>query len=135
MSTMEAVTAYKRGTPLRSNSNQHKDDLAVIRRASRPMDRAERLITKRREEQIVSKVDAMLRDLQGRRKRYQYDQSAAMQLEHLTDVPFDPITQVPLWRELLSKTKGTTVDRDTFMSAAVSIFVQHDLYTPETMAG
>ncbi len=134
MSVMEAVSAYKRGTPLRANSKQHTEDLTVIRNASRPIEKADRLSAQRREEKIVSKIEAMLRELQGRRKRYRYDQNAATQIEKLWDGPLDPMTQVPLWVELLRKTKGKTVDHKTFIGTAIAILSQHKLYDPVSMA-
>ncbi len=130
MSHMEAVSTYKRGTPLRANSNQHKEDLEVIRNASRPLEKADRLVNQRSEDKLIAQVDAMLFDLQGRKKRYNYNQAAAQQLEHLCQSPLDPHTQVPLWLHLLQLTNGKTVDRETFMASAVAILRQHDLCDP-----
>ena len=128
MSLMEAAAAYKRGTPLRANSKAHQDDLATIRKASRPTIKAEQLIKHRTDAVLVAKVDAMLFALQGRRKRYRYDQAAVQQLEHIWSAPFDPQTQVPLWRELLRLTKDRPTDRDTFMNLAKDILRQHNLH-------
>lgn len=128
MSLMEAAAAYKRGTPLSANSKAHREDLATIRKASRPVIKAERLVTKRTDEQLVAKVDAMLRELRGRRKRHYYDQEAAQQLQHIWSGPFDPQTQVPLWRELLWRTKERPIDCETFMRFATDILRQHDLH-------
>lgn len=130
MSIMESVSTYRLGTPLRANSNQHKEDLDIIRNASRPIEKAERLVAQRHEDKLIAQVDAMLFDLQGRKKRYNYNQAAAQQLEHLTQSPLDPHTQVPLWLNLLRLTKGKTVDRETFMASAVAILRQYDLCDP-----
>lgn len=131
MSLMEAVAAYKRGTPLRANSKTHQADLETIRAASRPLDKAERLMKQRQEDQLIAQVDAMLFDLLGRKKRYSYDQSAAQQLEHVWPTPFDPVTQVPLWRELLRLTKDKPTDRATFMGFATNILRQSSLNDQE----
>ncbi|WP_425091092.1 hypothetical protein [Tropicimonas sp. S265A] len=128
MSTSEPVALYKSGTPLRANSKQHKEDLRTIRAATRKMETAERLVRKRRDDRFVARVDAMLFELHGRRKRYPYDQTAALQLAYLVDQPLDPITQVPLWRELVALTKHSRVDRATFLKFARNILCQHSLY-------
>ena len=127
MSLMEATTAYKRGTPLRANSNAYREDIKQIRKASRPVAKAERLVRNRIDAKLTAKVDAMLLDLQGRKKRYCYDQAAAHQLEHLCSGPLDPHTQMPLWRELLLLTKDRPTDRHTFMSSARNILGQFNL--------
>jgi len=131
---MAATAAYKRGTPLRANSKAHQEDLATIRKASRPAVKAEQLIKQRTDAELIAKVDAMLFDLQGRRKRYRYDQAAAQQLEHIWPSPFDPHTQMPLWRDLLWLTKKGPTDRDTFMGFAKAILCQFDLFNPNASA-
>lgn len=128
MTNMVAAAAYKRGTPLRANSKAYQEDLDTIRRASRPLVKAEQLVNHRIDAKLIAKVDAMLFDLQGRRKRYRYDQAAAQQLEHIWPTPFDPQTQVPLWRELLRLTKLRPIDRATFMNHATDILRQHSLH-------
>lgn len=128
MSLMEAAAAYKRGTPLRANSKAHQDDLATIRKASRPVIKAEQLIKHRTDAALVAKVDAMLLELRGRRKRHCYDQEAAQELEHIWPGPFDPLTQIPLWRELLWRTKERPIDRETFMGFAKDILRQHNFH-------
>ena len=130
MTIMEAVSTYQRGTPLRANSTDHLKDLDIIRNTSRPLDKAERLIAQRIKDKLIAQVDAMLFDLQGRKKRYKYNQAAAQQLEHLSHSPLDPTTQVPLWLHLLQLTKDKTVDRETFMASAEAILCQHDLCDP-----
>lgn len=130
MSLMEATAAYRTATPLRANSKAHQEDINTIRHASRPVETADRLVKRREREKILTQVDAMLFDLQGRRKRYSYNHAAAQQLEHLWPVPLDPLTQVPLWRDLLRITKERPVDRETFMGFAVSILRQFNLYEP-----
>lgn len=128
MTNMVAAAAYKRGTPLRANSKAHQADLDIIRRASRPLAKAEQLVKHRMDAKLIAKVDAMLFDLQGRRKRYRYDQAAAQQLEHIWPTPFDPQTQMPLWRELLGLTKDRPTDRATFMGYATNILRQLNLH-------
>jgi hypothetical protein len=134
LAAIEAATTYKAGSPLRSNSKNYKDDLAAIRTASRPVDKALKLVAQRREARIVAKVDGMLADLQGKRKRYAYNQTAAIGLKELWAGPLDPTTQLPIWRELLESTKGTQVTRKVFLTAAFAILSQHSLYDPRTMA-
>ncbi len=131
-SIMEAAAAYKRGTPLRANSKAHQEDLAAIRNASRPLVKAEQLVKQRADAKLIAKVDAMLFDLQGRRKRYRYDQAAAQQLEHIWPTSFDPQTQMPLWRELLTLTKDRPTDRATFMGYAANILRQFNLHDINT---
>ena len=63
---------------------------------------------------------------------YDYNQSAAQQLEHIWPNPFNPITQVPLWHELLRVTKGRLIDCDTFMGFATNILRQFNLYGHNT---
>jgi len=132
MSLMEATAVYKRGTPLRANSTVHKEDLEAIRKASRPIDKAARLTKQRQEDRLVAQVDAMLFDLQGRKKRYRYDHAAAQQLEHIWQTPFDPVTQVPLWRELLMRTKDRPTNRETFIRLATDILRQFNLHNTDT---
>ena len=132
MSIMEASAVYRRGSPLRANSKAYQEDLKTIKNDSRPTKKAEQLVKQRNSEKIEETVTSMLRDLQGRRKRYRYDQSAACQLEHIVDHPLDPVTQVPIWRELLRITKERPTDRDTFMHYASAILSQHSFYDPAT---
>lgn len=128
MSLMEAAAAYKRGSPLRANSKTHQEDLAVIHKASRPLDKAEWLVNHRTDAKLIAKVDAMLFELQGRKKRYRYDHAAAQNLEHIWPAPFDPQTQIPIWRELLLLTKERPTDRGTFMGFATDILRQFNLH-------
>ncbi|WP_300017265.1 hypothetical protein [uncultured Roseobacter sp.] len=88
------------------------------------MAKAEHLISYRTTERITKEVDAMLFELQGRRKRYRYNNAAAQQLEHLVKGPLDPMTQLPLWIKLLRLTKELPTDRQTFMGLAMSILRQ-----------
>jgi hypothetical protein len=134
IAAIEAVTTYKAGSPLRANSKYYQADLVSIRKATRPVDTALKLLAQRREARIVAKVDNMLADLQGRRKRYVYNQTAAIGLMELWSGPLDPTTQLPIWRELLESTKGTQVTRRVFLDAATAILSQHNLYDPKTMA-
>lgn len=128
MSLMDATNAYKIATPLRSGGKDYREDLKEIREASRPLEKAESLVKQRQDAQLIAKVDAMLFDLQGRKKVYDYNNAAAQQLEHIWPTPFDPITQVPLWRDLLRMTNGRLIDRDTFMGFATNILRQFNLY-------
>ena len=128
MTNMVAEAAYKRGTTLRTNSKEYQEDLTAIRKASRPLAKAERLVKQRADAKLIAKVDAMLFDLQGRRKRYRYDQAATQQLEHIWPTPFDPQTQIPLWRELLLLTEDRPTDRATFMSMATDLLRQFNLH-------
>lgn len=128
MTHVEAITAYKNGSPLRTNSNSFKEDIATIRSARRPVEAADRLVKKRKEQSIHNQVKAMLFELQGRRKRYDYNSAAAQKLAHLWPSPLDPITQMPLWLELLKLTRGRSVSQETFLRFATDILCQHDLH-------
>lgn len=130
----DAKRHYKSNSPTHGSSTQSKADLEVISKSSQPMTKAETLIERRRMEQIAHKVDDMLADLQGRKTGFGYNQSAAQQLEHLSQSPLDPITQMPIWLDLLRLTKGTTVSRSTFMQYAQRILCQHSLYDARSMA-
>ena len=125
---------YSRHSPLHGASRQHKADLEVIAKASSPMLKADTLIAQRRDQKIDQRIDQMLSDLQGKRTRYRYDQSAVTQIEHLLDQPMDPQTQLPIWRDMLAATKGTTMPKADFMRGARAILSQFSLYDPQTMA-
>jgi hypothetical protein len=62
MSLMEAAAAYRRDTPLRANSKAQQDDLEVIRKASHPLVKAERLVKDQTDAKLIAEVDAMLFD-------------------------------------------------------------------------
>ena len=125
---------YQRATPLHGRSAAHKADVAAIEAAPQPMAHAEKLVAQRNDEITESRIEEMLRDQQGRRKRYAYNQSAVIGLEHLVDGPMDPTTQVPIWRQMLAATRGTTMPKDAFMKGARAILSQTNLYDPATMA-
>ena len=131
MSKIEALSHYKKHTPVRAGSKIHAADIAAIRQASRPLDTASNLVGQRKEDRILARIDHMLVELQGKAKRYRYDQTAAIQLEHLQATPLDPITQAPIWRDLLCRTKGKTVTRKVFLDAALAILSQESLYTAD----
>lgn len=126
----DAKRHYQKYTPLHGRTRQHKADLEVISKAAAPMTKAETLIGKRRDEVIDRKIEEMLARLQGRRTRHRYDQSAVIALEHLTDHPLDPNTQLPIWRDMLLRSKGTTLSKVEFYRDARSIFVQHSMFNP-----
>lgn len=126
---------YRRHSPLHGRTTLHSEDLAAIKAASQPIAKAEALITQRRDEMIDQRIDGILREHQGQRKRYQYNQEAVMGLEHLVDGPLDPHTQQPLWSSMLRSTKGTTIPRDEFLRGARAILAQTSLYDPVTMGG
>lgn len=130
----DAQRHYKTHTPLHGRSKDHAADLEVISEAPSPLDKAKALVTKRCNEAIDKKIMAMMTELQGRRKRYRYDQSAVMQLEHLERHPFDPQTQAPIWREMIRQSKGVVLSKEEFLKGARAIFRQPSLYDPETMA-
>src|SRR6056297_3087957 len=89
---------YRRACPLHGGSAAFKEDLAKIGSAKQPMSEAEKLVSRRRLESQDAQIESMLRDQQGRRKRYTYDQEAVTGIEHLLDQPMDPTTQIPIWR-------------------------------------
>lgn len=126
----DAKRHYQRHTPLHGRTRQHKADLDAISKSSSPMTKAENLINKRRDEVIDRKIDEMLSRLQGRRTRHRYDQTAVIALEHLTDDPLDPNTQLPIWRDMLRRSKGTTLTKAEFYRDARSIFQQHSMFNP-----
>lgn len=76
----------------------------------------------------------MLRELQGRRKRYVYDQAAAIALEHVLDGPMDPTTQLPIWRDMIAATKGATMPKAEFMRRARAFLCKASLFDADTMA-
>lgn len=125
---------YQRSTPLHGRSAAHKADIASIEKSAVPMGLAEKLVAQRIAQAIDSKVEAMLREQQGRRKRYRYDQAAVIGIEHLVEGPPDPITQKPLWRRMLRATKGATMLKDDFMRGARAILCQTSLYNHAAMA-
>lgn len=126
----DAKRHYQKHSPLHGRTRQHKADLDEIAKASAPMTKAEYLVAKRRDEVIDRKIDEMLTRLQGQRTRHRYDQSAVIALEHLTDEPFDPHTQMPIWRDMLRRSKSTTLPKAEFYRDARSIFVQHSMFNP-----
>ncbi len=126
----DAKRHYQKHTPLHGRTRQHKADLDTIAKASAPMPKAENLIAKRRDEVIDRKIEEMLTRLQGRRNRHIYDQSAVIALEHLTDEPLDPHAQMPIWRDMLRRSKGTTLSKAEFYRDARSIFMQHSMFNP-----
>ncbi|MCA0906065.1 hypothetical protein LCM27_06605 [Ruegeria marisrubri] len=126
----DARRHYQKHTPLHGRTRQHKADLHAISKSSTPMTKADSLITKRRDEVIDRKIDEMLTRLQGRRTRHRYDQSAVIALEHLTEEPFDPHTQLPIWRDMLRRSKGTTLPKAEFYRDARSIFQQFSMFNP-----
>ena len=128
-----AQKLYRTHTPLHGRSKDYAADLQIISESTSPMLKAETLLTYRRDEKITEKIEAMMRGLQGRRKRYTYNQDAVIALEHLVDGPLDPQTQQPIWIEMLGKTKGTTILKDEFMAGAKAILGQGSLYDPATM--
>jgi hypothetical protein len=132
----EAKRLYKRQAPTHGRSKQHKEDLETISKASSPVAKAETLIAQRRTHSIDKRIEEMLQDHQGpRRKRYTYNQEAVIGLEHLVDGPLDPITQHPIWQGMLTKTaKGATLSKPEFYSGARSILKQKSMYEPVTMA-
>lgn len=125
---------YRRACPLHGRSKVFKEDIDTIGKASQPMSMAERLVTQRLAEITEAKIETMLRDQQGRRKRYLYNQRAVIGIEHILNGPMDPTTQLPIWREMLAMTKGSTIPKDDFMRMARAILCQVNLYDPETMA-
>ncbi|WP_171125585.1 hypothetical protein [Ruegeria sp. HKCCA4707] len=126
----DAKRHYQKHTPLHGRTRQHKADRDAIAKASVPMTKAENLIAKRRDEVIDRKIEEMLTRLQGRRTRHRYDQSAVIALEHLTDDPLDPNTQLPIWRDMLHRSKGTTLSKTEFYRDARAIFQQHSMFNP-----
>ncbi len=126
----DAKRHYQKHTPLHGRTRQHKADLDAIAKASAPMTKAENMVSKRRDEVIDRKIDDMLTRLQGRRSRHRYDQSAVIALEHLTDEPLDPNTQLPIWRDMLRRSKGTTLGKAEFFRDARAIFQQHSMFNP-----
>lgn len=126
---------YRRATPLHGRNAGHKADLVEIADAKNPMTKAEKLVAQRKTEAIEGKVERMLREQRGRRKRYRYDQEAVIGIEHLIDGPMDPHSQLPIWQEMLRATKGTTMPKADFMRGARAILAQTSLYDPATMAG
>lgn len=131
---LTAQKHYRKHTPLRSGGKQHKADLEVISKASSPMSKADNLISQRKIDVIDRRIEDMLDDIQGKRSRRIFNQEAVIALEHLLDQPMDPITQMPIWRQMLAATKGTTTSRSEYMRNARAILRQHSLYDPKTMA-
>lgn len=125
-----AARFYHRASPLHGRSTASKADLAEIANATQPMAQAEKLVAQRHREIIEIKIEAMLREHQGRRKRYAYNQEAVIGIEHLIDGPLDPNTQMPIWREMLAVTKGKTMLKADFMRGAYTILSQPSLYSP-----
>lgn len=126
----DAKRHYQKHTPLHGRTRQHTADLDAISKSSNPMTKADSLIAKRRDEVIDRKIDEMLTRLQGQRTRHRYDQSAVIALEHLTEEPLDPHTQLPIWRDMLRRSKGTTLPKAEFYRDARSIFMQHSMFNP-----
>lgn len=126
----DAKRHYQKQTPLHGRTRQHKADLDAIAKASAPMTKAENLIVKRRDDVIDRKIEEMLTRLQGKRTRHRYDQPAVIALEHLTDEPLDPHTQMPLWQDMLRRSKGTTLPKMDFYRDARAIFQQHSMFNP-----
>lgn len=131
----KAKRHYAAHTPLHGRSRQHKADLAAIEKASSPMLKADSLIIQRRDEQIDRKIEDMLIEHQGKRTRFKYNQEAVIGIEHLVNGPLDPNTQVPIWRDMLRRSKGTTLTKDEFYRGARAILCQTTAYDPETMGG
>ena len=115
---------YKKNSPLHGSSRQNKADLETISKSSQPNTKADALITQRRADIIDRKVDAMLIDQQGPRTRFMYDQSAVFGLEHLVDGPLDPVTQVPMWHDMIRHSRSTTLTKTDFMAGARAILCQ-----------
>jgi hypothetical protein len=126
---------YKRNSPLHGSSRQHKADLEAISKSTQPNSKADTLITQRQADTIERKVEMMLIKQQGRRKRFTYNQSAVIGLEHLVDGPLDPQTQAPLWHNMIRRSKGIMLTKADFMAGARTILNQTSLYDPMTMAG
>ena len=130
----DAERFYRRETPLHGRSNDHRADLASIAKAAKPLAHAEKLVTQRNQEVADTMIETMLREQQGRRKRYIYNQAAVIGIEHLLDHPMDPQTQFPIWRSMLMVTKGTTMPKAEFVKNARAILCQKGVYDHATMA-
>lgn len=104
---------YKSTTPLRSSDRWYKADVKAVLASSHKVELTDKLLAKRQADHFADRIDRMISEMTGLRNpaKHRYDNRATQQLEHLQDHPLDPTTQVPLWRELLAATKGTTVSR------------------------
>lgn len=122
----DALSFYRKHSPLHAGSKQYMTDRDEIKASSRPVSVSEQLVSQRKDEVIDSRIEKMLREQQGSRtRRFKYNQEAAIGLEHLQSKPFDPITQVPIWHEMImATTGGKTIPKGIFHKQARAILSQ-----------
>jgi len=128
----QAIKYYKENSPVHGRSKLFKSDLKQISESGQPVSLSERLVSKRTEEVLERKIEEMLIVLQGNRVRFTYNQESVIALEHMVDQPLDPITQMPIWANMLRESKGKRLTKADYMKGAKDILRQHSLYNKET---
>ena len=124
MDKYEAISRYKRLSPVHGRSKVFKEDVNSIKRSSSPISVCDKLLKKRNKEYVEGMVQGLMVSLYGRKKRYKYGQEAVIAIEHILDKPMDPHTQLPLWIDMLKKTKNSHLGKEEFVRGFHDIVLQ-----------